>query len=156
MPVATADSTPAGVTPSLAHARQLAADYNVVPVRETFIDDCQTPVSAFLKLRESGPSFLLESADQGRVGRYSFIGVRPRKVLRWSLGDAGDPYSLAEEEVRGFSQATWPEAPLFAGGAVGYFGYDLVRTVETTLGAPNPDPLGLPDMALMLSDVLVV
>ncbi len=45
--------------------------------------------------------------------------------------------------------------PPFAGGAVGFFGYDLVRTVEP-LGAPNPDPIGLPDMALMVSDVLVV
>src|SRR6201990_3341890 len=45
--------------------------------------------------------------------------------------------------------------PPFAGGAVGFFGYDLVRTVEP-LGEPNPDPIGLPDMALMLSDVLVV
>ena len=57
------------------------------------------PVSAFLKLREDGPCFLLESADQGRVGRYSFIGYRPRKVLRWSLGDAGDPYAVAAAEL---------------------------------------------------------
>jgi anthranilate synthase component 1 len=47
------------------------------------------------------------------------------------------------------------DLPPFAGGAVGFFGYDLVRTVEA-LGEPNPDPLGLPDMALMVSDVLVV
>ena len=74
-------------------------DYNLIPIRETFIDDCETPVSAFLKLRDREPSFLLESADQGRVGRYSFIGFRPRKVLRWSLGDEGDPYALAAAEL---------------------------------------------------------
>ena len=45
--------------------------------------------------------------------------------------------------------------PPFSGGAVGLFGYDLVRTVETTLGEPNPDTIGLPDMALMISDVLI-
>ncbi|HET6869131.1 MAG TPA: anthranilate synthase component I [Solirubrobacteraceae bacterium] len=149
-----ANSTAAGVTPALPEARRLAADYNVIPVRETFIDDCQTPVSAFLKLRESGPSFLLESADQGRVGRYSFIGIRPRKVLRWSLGDAGNPYALAQEELTGVKAAPLPDLPPFAGGAVGLFAYDLVRTVEP-LGPPNPDPIGVPDLALMLTDALV-
>ncbi len=146
--------------PGIDEVRALARDHNLIPVRHSFIDDCETPVSAFLKLRGLNPefpAFLLESAERGQqVGRYSFIGVRPRKVVRWSLGDEGDPYALAEQEVRAYSQAPWPDAPLFAGGAVGYFGYDLVRTVETTLGEPNPDPLGLPDMALMLSDVLVV
>src|ERR1700753_2943056 len=93
------DTTPVGVPPSLDETRALASDYNLIPVRETFIDDCQTPVSAFLKLRGSEPSFLLESADQGRVGRYSCIGFRPRKVLRWSLGDDGDPYALAAQEL---------------------------------------------------------
>jgi anthranilate synthase component 1 len=154
MAVARADGTHAAVTPSLAEARALAADYNVIPVRETFIDDCQTPVSAFLKLRDSGPSFLLESADQGRVGRYSFIGIRPRKVLRWSLGDLGDPYELAHAELARINAAPLPDLPPFAGGAVGLFAYDLVRTVEP-LGPPNPDPIGVPDLALMLTDALV-
>src|ERR1700757_3638999 len=99
MAVASPDTTPTGAIPSLAETRALAAEYNLIPVRETFIDDCQTPVSAFLKLRGSDPSFLLESADQGRVGRYSFIGFRPRKVLRWSLGDPGDPFELVKAEV---------------------------------------------------------
>jgi anthranilate synthase component 1 len=121
----------------------------------TFIADCETPVSAFLKLRGDGPAFLLESAERGqRVGRYSFIGFRPRKVLRWSLGDPGDPYALAAEEVGRTPLVAHPDLPPFAGGAVGYFGYDLVRTVEP-LGPPNPDPIGLPDMALMLTDALV-
>ena len=155
MAVASPDLTAAaGITPSLADVRALAGDYNVIPVRETFIDDCQTPVSAFLKLRESGPAFLLESADQGRVGRYSFIGIRPRKVLRWSLGDPGDPYALAAAELGSLKPAPLPDLPPFAGGAVGVFAYDLVRTVEP-LGPPNPDPIGVPDLALMLTDALV-
>jgi anthranilate synthase component 1 len=148
------------IEPGLDDVRELAREHNLIPLRHTFIDDCETPVGAFLKLRGRSPefpAFLLESAERGQqVGRYSFIGVRPRKVVRWSLGDEGDPYALAEEEVSAFRQAQWPDAPPFTGGAVGFFGYDLVRTVETTLGPPNEDVLGLPDMALMLSDVLVV
>ncbi len=148
------------VEPSLEQARALSERHNLIPLRHSFIDDCETPVSVFLKLRALAPgepAFLLESAEQGqRVGRYSFIGIRPRTVLRWSLGDEGDPYALAAEAVAGFDQAPAGEqAPPFTGGAVGFFGYDLVRTVEP-LGDPNPDALGLPDMALMLSDLLVV
>ena len=157
---ATADTTEGlELKPSLDEIRELARDHDLVPLRHTFIDDCETPVSAFLKLRGTQPehpAFLLESAEQGqRVGRYSFIGVRPRGLVRWSLGDDGDPYSLAGEAAA-LRQATFEDAPPFTGGAVGFFGYDLVRTVETTLGEPNPDVLGLPDMALMLSDVLIV
>src|SRR5438874_13590620 len=94
----------AGATPSLKRARALAREHNLIPVLETFVEDCETPVSAFLKLRDKGqPAFLLESAEQGRVGRYSFIGFRPRTVLRWSLGDDGDPYALAAAGLGRFS-----------------------------------------------------
>src|SRR5919109_3578929 len=74
------------VDPSLERARELAAAGNAIPVRVSFVDDCETPVSAFLKLRDEGPCFLLESAEQGRLGRYSFLGFRPRAVLRWRDG----------------------------------------------------------------------
>jgi anthranilate synthase component 1 len=154
MAVASAEAAGTPPSPSLEEVRVLARDHNLIPVRETFIDDCQTPVSAFLKLREHGPSFLLESADPGRVGRFSFIGFRPRSVLRWSLGEPGDPYALAAAELNRFDVATLPDLPPFSGGAVGMFAYDLVRTVEP-LGQPNPDPVGVPDLALMLTDVLV-
>jgi anthranilate synthase component 1 len=166
-----------GLDPSPDRARELARTANVIPVRYRFIDDLETPVSAFLKLRGEGPSFLLESAEQGRLGRWSFLGVRPRSVLRWSDGklsewdgesasesgtgaapdrvtDAPDPYAAVADYLGRFKIAEPDELPPFAGGAVGFFGYDLVRTVEP-LGEPNPDPIGLPDMALMISDVLV-
>src|SRR5690242_16900423 len=135
MAVASAKSPTPAVTPSLDQARALAREHNLIPVFETFVEDCETPVSAFLKLRQKGePTFLLESAEQGRVGRYSFIGLRPRKVLRWSLGDPGDPYQLAADALGGFRPAPvggeMGLAAPFTGGAVGMFAYDLVRTME--------------------------
>jgi anthranilate synthase component 1 len=152
--MAVAAEIASGPSPSLDEVRTLLVDHDLVPLRETFIDDTQTPVSAFLKLRDDTPSFLLESAEQGRVGRYSFIGIRPRKVLRWSLGDPGDPYALAARELGAMRAPVLLDLPPFAGGAVGCFAYDLVRTVEP-VGEPNPDPVGVPDLALMFTDALV-
>ena len=177
MPVA-ADSE-LRLEPTLEGARELAREGNVVPVRARFVDDCETPVSAFLKLRagepEGAPAFLLESAEQGQVGRYSFVGLRPRAILRWSEGTlsewsgeeaaagaepgrsepAPDPYAAVAARLADFQPAPVEGLPPFVGGAVGFFGYDLVRTVEP-LGDPNPDPLGLPDLALMITDAMVV
>jgi anthranilate synthase component 1 len=160
MAVARVERRAGGARATLEQVRELARDHNLIPLAETFIDDCQTPVSAFLKLRElpfdvREPAFLLESADQGRVGRYSFIGFKPRKIVRWSLGDPGDPYALAATELARYRVAELPDLAPFAGGAVGMFAYDLVRTVEP-LGPPNPDPVGVPDLALMLTDAMVV
>src|SRR4051794_4651273 len=177
-----ADSPPAvagpamPLEPGLEEARGLAREGNVVPVRLRLVDDCETPVSAFLKLRAAAagaPCFLLESAEQGQVGRYSFLGFRPRATLRWSDGvlsewaagdspgdepssttEAPDPCRAVSEHLSRYRLAADGDLPPFAGGAVGFFAYDLVRTVEP-LGEPNPDELGLPDLALMLSDVLV-
>jgi anthranilate synthase component 1 len=164
----------AGLDPDLDGVRELARDANVVPVRMRIVDDCETPVSALLKLRGEGPCFLLESAEQGQVGRWSFLGFRPRAVLRWSDGvlsewrgdsalnggpadaehSAPEPYAALAEYLGRYRLAAVDDLPPFAGGAVGFFGYDLVRSVEP-LAEPNPDPLGLPDMALMISDVIL-
>src|ERR1700704_2233608 len=99
---------PLRLEPSLEQARELAREGNVVPVRARFVDDCETPVSAFLKLRagepEGAPCFLLESAEQGQVGRYSFVGLRPRAILRWSEGTlsewSGDAAAAGESPAR--------------------------------------------------------
>jgi anthranilate synthase component 1 len=165
--------------PTLAEARELARQGNVVPVRARFIDDTETPVSAFLKLRagepEGAPSFLLESAEQGQVGRYSFVGLRPRAALRWSDGELSewsgraaslggeptrvdaepDPYAAVAARFDRYTPAPIEGLPPFTGGAVGFFGFDLVRTVEP-LGPPNPDELGLPDLALMVTDAMLI
>ncbi|MGZ5338346.1 MAG: anthranilate synthase component I family protein [Thermoleophilaceae bacterium] len=142
--------------PGLDAVRELALEYNLVPLRHTYISDCETPVSAYLKLRGNGPSFLLESAEQGqRVGRWSFLGFRPRATIRMTLGDHPDPYQHVADELGRYRIAPLDGLPPFAGGAVGLFGYDLVRSAEPTVGAPNPDEVGIPDLALMITDVLL-
>jgi anthranilate synthase component I len=144
------------LTPSLEEVRELAKDHSLVPLRHTFIADCETPVSAYLKLRGDGPSFLLESAEQGQqVGRWSFLGFRPRAVIRLARGEHPDPYRLVDEELARYRIAPLEGLPPFAGGAVGMFGYDLARTAEPTIGEPNPDDVGVPELAVMVTDVLL-
>jgi anthranilate synthase component I len=144
------------LTPALDEVRSLAREHTLVPVRHTFIADCETPVSAYLKLRGDGPSFLLESAEQGqRVGRWSFLGCRPRAVLRVERGEHADPYALVTQELERYRIAPLDGLPPFAGGVVGMFGYDLVRSVEPSVGAPGPDRTGVPELAVMVTDLLL-
>jgi anthranilate synthase component I len=144
------------LTPSLDEVGELAKDHSLVPLRHTFIADCETPVSAYLKLRGDGPSFLLESAEQGqRVGRWSFLGFRPRAVIRLARGEHPDPYRLVDEELARYRIAPLDGLPPFAGGAVGMFGYDLARSAEPTIGEPNPDDTAMPELAVMVTDVLL-
>src|SRR6185295_1662523 len=131
------------------------------------VADLETPVSAMLKL-SAGRSdcFLLESVEGGAVrGRYSIIGIEPDMIFR-AFGDkaeinndpktARDSYQPMQEpalkalrRVIGESRIRLPAAlPPMAAGVFGYLGYDMVRQMEE-LGAPNPDPLGLPDAILL-------
>src|ERR1044072_8038061 len=140
------------IEPSLEEARALAAEGNVVPVRARFVDDCETPVSAFLKLHagepEGAPCFLLEAAEQGRGGRYSFVGIRPRSVLRWDDGklteddgpgiEAPDPYGAVAEHLAGYRPAPFEGLPPFGGGAVGFFGSGPVRPGRLLRLRPRP------------------
>src|SRR5919198_1135787 len=129
-----ADTAELELSPSLEEVRELAREHTLVPLRHTFVADTETPVSAYLKLRGGGPSFLLESAEQGqRFGRWSFLGFRPRAMIRWRQGDPGDPYALVEAELGRYRIAPLEGLPPFAGGAVGLFGYDLLRHEVTVL-----------------------
>src|SRR5207244_12432392 len=104
-----ADPAELEIAPSLDEVRELAREHTLIPLRHSFIDDCETPVSAYLKLRGEGPSFLLESAEQGqRFGRWSFLGAGQRSVMRLEHGTLTvdgepqpypDPYAAAADEV---------------------------------------------------------
>jgi len=149
----------------------------LVPVYRELSADLETPVSVYLKLRGFGPSFLLESVEQAeQLGRYSFLGFDPhvRIVSRGrhvavydnghlreqELDEDADPLDVVAAELRRF-QPVAPihevarDLPRFVGGAVGYMGYDLVRFFER-LPQTSQDPLGLPDMHMMITDTLVI
>ncbi len=157
------------IKPSLEEVRALARDYNLIPVYHSFISDLETPVSAFLKLGHRDNSFLLESAEQGeRIGRYSFLGCDPRAIIRFSDGEltiteedvetvmaVDDPFRAIEDYMSRYRAPELEGLPPFIGGAVGSFGYELVRWIEQ-LPPAGPDELGLPDMAFMVSDSIVI
>ncbi|MEQ9093812.1 MAG: anthranilate synthase component I [Miltoncostaeaceae bacterium] len=156
-------------TPALDEVRARAGAAGAVPLAHTWIADCETPVSAFLKLRDGGPAFLLESVEQGRLGRHSMIGVRPQAVIRGAAGaltltradgstealDPADTFGAVQDVVEA-ARVAEPDVPLaFWGGAVGYFGYDLVRTVERLPDVPADD-LGVPDLVAVITGPVVI
>jgi anthranilate synthase component 1 len=157
------------VSPGVDALRAMGGRRGQVPLVHTYIADCETPVSAFLKLRDGGPAFLLESVEHGRLGRYSMIGVRPQAVIRGAGGelvetgadgatrrlDASDPFGAVEDAVDRVGMAPPPGALAFWGGAVGFFSYDLVRTVERLPDQP-PDDLGIPDLIALITGPVVV
>ena len=155
-----------------AFQRLAAEGYNRIPLTCETLADFDTPLSIYLKLADGANSYLLESVQGGeKWGRYSIIGLPCRTVLRVyghsvSISvdgveserfDCEDPLAFVEQFKERYRVPTLPGLPRFNGGLVGYFGYDCVRYVEKRLGAsPNPDPLGVPDILLMVSDAVVV
>jgi anthranilate synthase component 1 len=148
-----------------------------IPVLAEARADLYTPLALYAQLANGPYSYLLESVVGGeRFGRYSFIGLacserieaRGRTVwrlLRNSRGadvcverlDDADPYEYVRGWLRRHQAAPVPATVRFGGGLVGYFGYETVRHIErSALGAAKSDPLGTPDMILLVSDELAV
>ena len=153
--------------------------YNRIPLMAEAFADLETPLSLYLKLAhgkgDGRHSFLLESVVGGeRFGRYSFIGLPARTLLRASgFGAAartevvtdgqvvesagGNPLDFIAAYQKRFKVALRPGLPRFCGGLAGYFGYDAVRYIEKKLeGSCPPDSLGCPDILLLQCEELAV
>ena len=143
------------VLPSPEQFADLAKRGNVVPVFVDFVADAETPASAYQKLDDGGYSFLFESAEQTeQSGRYSFLGFSPRLIVRDE--DGADPLATLEKVMARFRFVAQPDLPRFAGGAVGFLGYDVARYFEKALPPPPEDDLKLPEMIFMIMGLLVV
>jgi len=145
----------------------------MVPVVREVVLDGDTPLAAFVKVARPPFAFLLESLVGGeRWARYTFLGTEPREVWRyrgrvvdrwteatgWQVAaETDDPIGHLAQRMRALPAAPppVPGLPRFTGGAVGYLGYDLVRTVERLPRAPA-DTLGAPDAIMMIADTLVI
>lgn len=153
--------------------------YNRIPLMVEAFADLETPLSLYLKLAhgrgDGAHSFLLESVVGGeRFGRYSFIGLPARTLLRASgFGAAattevvrdgvvvetnhGNPLDFIAAYQQRFKVALRPGLPRFCGGLAGYFGYDAVRYIEKKLeNSCPPDTLGTPDILLLQCEELAV
>ncbi len=151
--------------------------YTRVPVVLEARADLYTPLAVYLKLANGPHTYLLESVVGGeRFGRYSFIGLAcaerieargatVRRLLRDARGadvcversDDSDPFEYVRNYLARQHVAPVPERLRFGGGLVGYFGYETVRHVEpTALKGEKPDPIGTPDMLLLVSDEVAV
>ena len=139
--------------------------HTLIPVYRAVTADLETPVSAFLRIAAAEPeAFLLESVEGGeRVGRYTFIGIRPYKKLvsrgtsivategKKSRRFKGDIFAELKHALSEHRPATLPGLPPFTAGAVGFFAYDVVRQIER-LPETAIDELGVPDACLMFFD----
>jgi anthranilate synthase component I len=153
------------IRPDFKAFSRLARTATLVPVVKSIAADLLTPVSAFLAIAAGEPdAFLLESVEGGeRVGRYTFLGVRPFLRLQ-SRGSkikiergrtieerAGDVFQVIKELLRQHRPATLEGLPPFTAGAVGYCAYDMVRRLEN-IGDHTVDDLDVPDCLLMFFD----
>jgi len=164
---------------SLAQARRLAAGADTVLLRASRDADLETPVGAFLALDDGGPAYLLESVEGGeRVGRYSFLGIGPRRTLEVRDGvartitrpltvdayapdlpaivePAPDPLAALRRFVPRRRVTPLEGMPRFTGGAVGALAYDAISCFEP-VALPDADPVGAPAAAFMETDLVLV
>ncbi len=156
--------------PSFPLFQTLAREAGVVPVWREFLFDTETAVTAYHKLHRPPFGFLLESVVGGEQwARYSFLGSQPREAWRlengvvsvwrpergWQVQDVEDPLEDLDRRLRARKPAVVEGLPRFWGGAVGFFGYDVVRQIERLPEGPS-EGLDLPDGLFLFTDLVLV
>ena len=146
--------------------------YNRIPLMCEVLADLDTPLSTYTKICNFPYSYLFESVEGGeKWGRYSIIGLPAKKIISVTgekikitenskLIDeynTNDPLKEIEKIQQSYKVAQIEGMPRFSGGLVGYFGYETIRYIEPKLNKNNKeDPIGSPDILLMVSDEVVV
>ncbi|MGJ3243165.1 MAG: anthranilate synthase component I [Opitutales bacterium] len=159
-------------TPNLDTFKAFADSGNCIPVLTRLMADFETPVSAYSKLREAGPAFLFESIEGGEhIGRYTFLGCRPRTILRVgeetttlthrdgreeTVDTPEDPLVLLEQQMEGVEPVDRPGLPPFTGGAVGGIAYEYVSRIEPTVPIAGRDDLDTPLLYFLITDTVVI
>ncbi len=158
--------------PSLKEFLNYSKKANVIPVYQEINADLDTPVSAFLKLKQTDYSFLLESVEgQEKIARYSFLGTDPSLIFKSkakaieiiypqeknkkSFITKSSPIEEIKKIMQDFKSIELPSLPRFYGGLVGYIGYDTIRFFEN-IPDKNKDDLKIPDIFLILTDTLLI
>ena len=165
---------------SLAQTQRLAANADTILLRATRPADLETPIGAFLRLDDGGPAYLLESVEGGeRLGRYSFLGVGPRRLLEVRGGQASiqtrpvtvpvyapdlpvetmpveDPLAAIRSFVPRRRVQPTEGMPRFTGGAVGALAYDAISSFESSVPLPDRDPVHVPLAAFIETDLVLV
>ncbi len=146
--------------PTLEQVKAMAGQGNLVPVYRPINADLETPVSAYLKVARGPYSYLLESVEGGeRLGRYSFIGTEPYKIIKTGPGlpeGEIDPLIPVEAEMAKYRLIPVDGLPGFHGGAVGYLAYDAIRYFEPRVPAMPADPQGVPESVFMFGETILV
>jgi anthranilate synthase component 1 len=165
---------------SLTQVKRLAASVDTIRLRASRPADLETPIGAFLRLDDGGPAYLLESVEGGeRLGRYSFLGIGPRRLLEvrggmarvqtrpvtvehydpelpFATGEAVDPLAALRSFMPRRRVEPTEGMPRFSGGAVGALAYDAVTAFEPTVPLPDADPVGVPTAAFLETDLVLV
>jgi anthranilate synthase component I len=153
--------------------KQLARQgYNRIPIVREVLADLDTPLSAYLKLADDTYSYLFESVHGGEQwGRYSIIGLPCRTIVKVTgsritvehdgsvieTASAENPLHWIERFAARYKVPDMPGLPRFNGGLVGYFGYETIGYIEPRLQRKGKeDPLGCPDILLMVSEDILV
>src|SRR6266566_4426091 len=159
------------LTPTFDEFSELAKRGNVIPIFAEFVADSETPVSAFKKLDRGAYSFLFESTEKNDVsGRFSFVGTEPRVIVQsyghevrilergraQRFNTAAGPLDELRKLMARYQFVSCPELPRFAGGAVGFLGYEAIHFFEPKVPIASRDELQLPEALFMITNSLLI